>query len=206
MKNALTICALIFATTLTFSQEKSDEFGFSKGDKLVTGNFGFQTNSYNYYINKNRSFGVSSSAGYFVNNNIVVGLGLGYGTQNTIYTLNNDLVKLNSFSGQIFGRYYFTPLKQFSFFTQLSVNASTANQELNQGSMVFNNMGRQNSFGTVAGLGINYFLNKNFSIESSVGALSYFSSKYDNPSIERESGFNLNLSMSDIRFGLNYRF
>ena len=59
------------------------------------------------------------------------------------------------------------------------------------------------SFGVTPG--INYFVSDHFSIEAGFGRLGYTSTKSNASGDKGSSSFGLNLDLSTISFGLNYK-
>ena len=56
------------------------------------------------------------------------------------------------------------------------------------------------------GLGMNYFVSSNFSIEAGLGLLNYSSMKFDADGAENETSFGLGADLTNISLGVNYKF
>lgn len=93
-------------------------------------------------------------------------------------------------------RYYLNPGKKFSPFGDLSVGFGTINPELPT-------EGDINTFDLGFSPGINYFLNNHFSVEATIGRIGYSSFSTTGYS---QSNVGLNLNLSTIGLGVNYKF
>ena len=111
----LTLAAV---AALTFASQAQTE----KGKFIVGGGLGFDTESVKDTDNKSTSFNIMPSAGYFVADNIAVGVGLGYQWNKAEYNAESSIAEQasSSFAVAPFGRWYSTncPVR---FFGQLSV-------------------------------------------------------------------------------------
>ena len=196
MRKLLFAAIAVFAFGMANAQE-GDNGSFSKGDVFISGSFGFGSQKYTAGGNyKEDNFEVMPRVGYFVSENIALGLGLGYSTSSVQVTENADESKVNTIAAQAFGRYYFTPASQFSVFGQLSVEYASVD---------FDPV-KVNGFGVALAPGVNYFLSKNFALEASWGVLSYASAKADVTGAESSTDFNLGLDLDNINLGLVYKF
>ena len=142
---------------------------------------------------------------YFITDNISIGLAAGISSSRSdgVFEVGDEL-RINSLSAGAFGRYYFTPKKRFSIFTELGVNYLTTKREYN-GFAAFTET-RTNGFGARFAPGINYFVSKSIALEASVGILSYATAKDDLPGANSTNAFNLNLDLSNVNFGVVLRF
>jgi outer membrane protein len=196
MKKLLIAAIAVFAFGAANAQEGGTG-GFSKGDIFISGSFGFGSQKYTAEGNyKEDSFNIMPRVGYFVSENIALGLGLGYSSSSVQVNEGADKDKVNTIGVQAFGRYYFTPASQFSVFGQLSVEYASAD---------FDPV-KVNGFGVGLAPGVNYFLSKNFALEASWGVLSYASAKSDVDGAESSTDFNLGLDLDNINLGLVYKF
>ena len=196
MKKLLFAAMAVFAFGIANAQE-GDNGSFSKGDIFISGSFGFGSQKYTAEGNyKENSFNVMPRVGYFVSENIALGLGLGYSSSSVQETENADKDKVNTIAAQAFGRYYFTPASQFSVFGQLSVEYASVDYD----------PVKVNGFGVGLAPGVNYFLSKHFALEASWGILSYATAKADFDGAESSTDFNLGLDLDNINLGLVYKF
>lgn len=187
----------VMAFGFASAQETTTEGGFTQGDIFISGSVGYGTDKTGDA--KESTFNFSPKAAYFVTNNIAVGVNLGY--TSTKDETSPQEVKTNSFEAGAFGRYYFTPASKFSIFGQLAAGYVTNKTEVEgQGEY------KSNGFNVGVAPGVSYFLSKNFAIEATFGILGYNTSKPDVDGAESTDSFNIGVNMSDINFGLVYKF
>lgn len=200
MKKQLFFALTFLSITFMSAQENSDpDYGFSKGDTFITGSVGYSNSKQGDF--KSNTFTFAPSVGYFVSDNIALNAGLLFGSSNS----DNSALLTNDqtiFGGNLGAMYYFTPEEQFSFF--LSLQASYQTNKVEQSSLPDDI--RINSFGATFSPGINYFVSENFSLNASLGAISYFSNNSDDAAISDFDQFGFNLDLSNIGLGLTYRF
>ncbi|WP_300569030.1 outer membrane beta-barrel protein [Flavobacterium sp.] len=197
MKKVLLSAVALFAFGFANAQESTSAAGFSKGDVFVSGGVGISSTKTGDA--KTNGFNFSPKAGYFVTENIAVGLALGFAS-----TKDEDDTKDTNFSAGAFGRYYFTPSSQFSVFGQLGVNMNNTKHEEVIGGTTFE--AKANGFDVKLAPGISYFVSDHFAIEATFGALGYETSKPDADGAESTDTFGLNLNLDSINFGLVYKF
>ena len=94
--------------------------------------------------------------------------------------------------------YFWTPASQFSL--SLGANLSYMSNKLEAGGGSVT--GKTMSFNIP--LGMNYFVSNDFALTSSWGGFGY-SSDDNYGGSEKTTGFNLNLDLSSIKFGLLYK-
>ena len=84
MKKIILTVAAVFAFGFANAQDKKESSeGFSKGDVFVTGAFSLgSTNDKNAEV-KTSSFEIAPQLGYFVSENIAIGLKVGYSSDKT---------------------------------------------------------------------------------------------------------------------------
>lgn len=200
MKKIVLTVAAVFAFGFANAQEETSE-GFKKGDVFISGAVSFGSTKTGDF--KTSDFEIAPSAGYFVTDNIALGLAFGYGSSKvdvgTADATNSTL------SVGAFGRYYFTPASKFSIFGQLGVNYMNYDLEFNPETGVPGES-KGNGFGIGVAPGVSYFLAKNFAIEATFGILSYETLNPDEDGVDSTNGFNFGLDMRDIRLGLVYKF
>lgn len=198
MKKVLLSAFAVMAFGAVSAQETTTEGGFSQGDIFISGSVGYGSDKTGDA--KETTFNVSPKAGYFVTNNIAVGLSVAY--TNTKDDTDGSEVTTNSFGVGAFGRYYFTPANKFSFFGQLGVGYQTDKTEVEGVDGEF----KTNGFNVGVAPGVSYFLSKNIALEATFGILGYNTSKPDADGAESTDSFNIGLDMSDINFGIVYKF
>jgi outer membrane protein len=198
MKKLLFTAAFaVLGLGLTNAQEDDDKKGFAKGDFYMSGAIGYASEKTGDV--KANTFEFSPSAGYFVSENIAVGVSVGImtGKNEEPGLLDVDTTQLNA---GVFGRYYFTPGKAFSLFGHLE--ADYVNAKVEQGPLE----SKADGFAFGFAPGISYFVSNNFALEASVGVLGYSSTKPDVSGAESTDNFRIGVDMSDINLGLIYKF
>jgi opacity protein-like surface antigen len=186
MKKIILTAMAVFAFGFANAQESNG--GFAKGDVFATGSFalgGEKTGD-----SKTNVFGIAPSVGYFVSENIAVGARVGFAT------IKEDDDKINAFNADVFGRYYMTPASKFSTFGELAVGIGSEKE----GDF------KSKSFGVNLGLGVNYFLSKNWAIEAAWAGLEYNTDNNGGNGADKTNSFGLVLDLSAINFGLTYKF
>ncbi len=202
MKKLLFSMAALAAFGIAQAQEGTATSGFAKGDLFVSGSVGFSSTKTGDI--KNDQFNVTPRVGYFVSENIAVGVQLGVTSgKDTSSDGAGGLVetKTSGFEGGAFARYYTTPANAFSFFAQLSASFNSTKTEFDAGGEAKNN-----GFGLGVAPGISYFVSDHFALETTFGLLGYKTTKPDADGAESTNTFDLNLNLSNVMFGLIYKF
>ena len=199
MKKVLLSLATVFAFGLANAQE-TESNGFAKGDVFLSGTVGFSSETTGDA--KITGFNIAPSAGYFVSENIAVGLTLGYNSLKNEMPSNpvTSESKYTSFGVGAFGRYYFTPANSFSLFGQLGVGYENGKLEQNS------NESKTDSFNIGVAPGINYFVSEHFALEATFGILGYSTSKPDFDGADSTNSFDFGLNLDNINFGIVYKF
>lgn len=201
--SALAVCAFTFSNAQETETTTTTE-GFAKGDMFISGSFGFSTTSVGDFTAN--GFTIAPKAGYFLTENIAVGVALGYETSKL--DDGSDDVKNNTLSVGAMARYYVTPASKFSLFAELGVNYMSYDNEYMIDTDGTINVGDSegNGFGVKVAPGVSYFLSDAFAIEASWGVLGYETSKPDFTGAESTDTFALGLDMDDLSLGLVYKF
>lgn len=205
MKKIVLSAMAVFALSFANAQEGEPTFGFSEGDFFVEGNIGFNSANDKNTETKTNSFNFNPKAGYFISDDLAIGLDLGFGSNKTevagTETLKNTTVGVGAFA-----RYYFLDLGQrFKTYGEFGLGYSTDNYKTPADV-------KYNTFGAGLGLGVNYFVTENLAINFGLAnILSYTSEKGDWDGAEAENHFNFgfgqfNNFFSDAVFGLTYKF
>lgn len=198
MKKIILSVAAIFAFGFANAQETVSE-GFTKGDVFISGAIGFGSTKTGDF--KTNDFVVAPKVGYFVTENIALGLAVGY-ESSKVDTGAADATN-NTFSVGAFGRYYFTPASKFSLFGQLGVNYNSYDFEFNDSGL---GDAKGDGFDIAIAPGVSYFITKNFALEATFGILGYETTKPDADGAEKTNAFSLGLDTRDITLGLVYKF
>jgi len=204
MKKVLLLAAVaVFGLTSVNAQDENTTGGFAEGDVYATGTVGY-TNAKIADI-KTSNFTFAPAAGYFINENIALEATLLFGSGEATADFDGDSVSVDNtnFGGGIGATYFFTPAGQFSFnigagFSYVSSKAEFDVEDSEELTT--------NTFGVVVAPGINYFVSDCIALRASVGALSYTSSKLDVDGAESLNTFNIGLNLSDVNFGITYKF
>lgn len=203
MKKVILSVLAVITFGFVSAQDKTSSAGFSKGDVFISGSVGISSSKTGDFKENNLNF--SPRAAYFVDDNIAVGLALGYGTQK----IDAGASATNSqTSVGAFGRYYMTPSSKFSLFGQLGVNFVSNDFEFGvdaDGDLVALD-GKSKGFNIGFAPGFNYFVSDNFAIETSIGVLGYSSDDNGGNGAEKTNTFELGLDFSNVMFGLTYKF
>ncbi|UKB77249.1 outer membrane protein [Chryseobacterium sp. MEBOG07] len=196
----------------------------AKGTTYLSGSVGYsQVESNNGNIKK-ENFNVLPTVGYFVNTNLAVGLGIGYQTEkNTTTTtatlgnttiVNENVTKTPAFVVAPFVRKYWTLSDKLYFFGQLAVPMQFGKTEVENssvattGNTVVSNStsteAKYTKIGVTVKPGLDYFLNKNWSIEATIGEFGY--SNYKPKDGDATNNYNFGLNLSSVTFGVKYVF
>jgi len=198
----------------------------AKGTAYISGQVGYSQEENNNTDRKVESFKVIPTAGYFVGTNLAVGLGVGYKndktTATTTATLGNTTVVTERIGTQSafvvapFVRKYWTLADKLYIFGQLEVPMEFGNEkvELNSTSnaggttTTASNSTKANytSIGVNIKPGLDYFLNKNWSIEATIGEFGYNTSKFDVDGAKSVNNYKFGLNLSAVTFGVKYVF
>jgi len=188
MKKTFLLLLTLAITSVAWTQEGN---GFSSGDVFLSGTIGYASSTTGEF--KSTGFTFAPRGGYFITNNIVIGLGLEYSSAGP------ENVKLKTTEIGALARYYFTPGSKFSIFGEFQVGYTSVIQE----GIVD---AKFSGIGIDLGPGVNYFISKSFALEARWGALSYETGKPDTPdNAPSTNTFNFGLSLSNIQLGLLFR-
>lgn len=199
-KIILTVVALSVFGFANAQNKKESNLGFVKGDVFVSGALKFGSDSkVSYY--KQDSFVFAPSVGYFVTDNIALGVNFDVGSGSVQATSTSGKSKTSTFAAGLAGRYYFTPASQFTLFAELGAAFGMV-----KSTPVLGNITKVNSFGVALAPGLDYFVSKNFSLETKIALLSYTSSKGDWTGAEKASSVRFGADWTSFTFGANYKF
>ena len=206
MKKIILTGAAVFDLTFVNAQDKKESNeGFSKGDVFATGAVTFGSSKTGDF--KANAFEVAPKVGYFVTENIGLGVMLGYTSEKV--ELGNSATNTGLGLGA-FGRYYFTPANQFSIFAEFGVNYTSFSNEFGidpDGSLFADDFDSK-EIGFSLGAGINYFVSSNFSMEAGIAVLGYSSNDNGGNGAEKTNtfGFGGDWRARAVSFGVNYKF
>ncbi|MEO9512493.1 MAG: hypothetical protein ABJN84_09535 [Flavobacteriaceae bacterium] len=204
-------------------EQKKNKLAIEKGTWNLAGNFsfGFSDQNLNYAdssTDQNSSFASFAPAlGYFIATDIQLGLGGGYGFRNDntqfvggVQTTDMDY-RRNTFTLYPFVRKYFGLSKNFALYLQAEgrYDRSKIEQKTTNGDILNADSSSDSLFMGIRP-GLTFFVSNNFAFETGLGSVGYETASYNtNSNTTSESdgnSFNLNLSSSDLIFGLSYYF
>ncbi|MCS4304671.1 outer membrane beta-barrel protein [Chryseobacterium sp. BIGb0232] len=198
----------------------------AKGTTYVSGQLGYSQNENNNTDTKIESFKVLPTVGYFVNTNLAVGLGVGYKNDNTKVT-KEETIGTSKFVGENknttsafvvapFVRKYWTIGEKLYIFGQLEVPMEFGQykNEVEGTETVGTTVTKRStstkdnytSIGVNVKPGLDYFLNKNWSIEATFGEFGYNTNKVNIDGAKRVNDYKFGLNLSSVTFGVKYVF
>ncbi|WP_299228755.1 outer membrane beta-barrel protein [uncultured Psychroserpens sp.] len=204
MKKLLLIAAVaVFGLTTVNAQDENTTGGFAKGDVYATGTVGYTNAKFGDIKTDNFTF--SPAVGFFISEYIALEgtVILGFGESSIDLEGETFSVDNSTFGGGVGATYFFTPAKQFSFTVGAGVAYTNTKTEVDvEDSAELST----DTFGFVVAPGLNYFVSNCIALRASVGAISYTSSKLDVDGAESLNTFNIGLNLSDVNFGVTYKF
>ncbi|SFM98495.1 outer membrane protein [Chryseobacterium oleae] len=198
----------------------------AKGTAYISGQVGYSQEENNNTDKKIESFKVIPTAGYFVGTNLAVGLGVGYKNDKTTTSVTNSFGNTtvvtenegttSAFVVAPFVRKYWTIADKLYIFGQLEVpmEFGTEKNEVNATattgstttSTSTSTKANYTSIGVNIKPGLDYFLNKNWSIEATFGEFGYNTSKFDVDGAKSVNNYKFGLNLSAVTFGVKYVF
>ena len=205
MKKLILSAIAVFALSFAHAQEEST-FGFGEGNIFVEGNIDFGSTNDKNTETKTSNFNFAPKAGYFISDNLAVGLGLDFGSNKADKAEEAGKETETSTVGfGAFARYYFLELgERFKTYGEFGIGYETANDKIADV--------KTNTFRAKATLGINYFVTENFAINFALAdILSYTSAKEDVDGAKAENKFGFEVGQfnnffTTAQFGLTYKF
>ncbi|KUJ53193.1 outer membrane beta-barrel protein [Chryseobacterium sp. JAH] len=196
----------------------------AKGTVYLSGSVGYSQEETNNGNLKTENFNVLPTAGFFVAPNFAVGLGVGYQTEKTtavstttignITTVNTSVEKYPAFVVAPFARKYWTLSDKLYFFGQLAVPMQFGKAETENSSVSTNGTttvstststeAKYTQVGVTVKPGLDYFLNKNWTIEATIGEFGYNNFKPKDGDATNNYSFGLNLA--NVGIGVKYVF
>nr|WP_321222683.1 porin family protein [uncultured Psychroserpens sp.] len=199
MKKLFLMAAVaVFGLSNVNAQDENTVGGFAQNDVYVSGTVGFNSTSQDE--TKFNNVTLSPTVGYFVSENIALEFNLLVGSQKQ--EVGDFEQKQSQFGAGLGAVYFFTPSNQFSFTLGAGVSYVSNKEEEDGVDEDF----KSDIIGFAVAPGVNYFVSDDFALRASIGALSYTSEKADFEGAEAINNFGLNLNLSDINFGITYKF
>lgn len=203
--------ALAFASLIS-AQETN-----LKGRTFISGSVGYSSEDnqnnegYDYSV---KLLTVMPSVGYFVTEDVAIGLGFGYqsaksNSTNIVYYVGSEPIfahyesRVNSFIINPMVRKYWNLGGKLYLFGQLDVNYSTGKSETTFTGNPTTKVS-VNSLGFNLKPGLDYFISNNLSLEATIGNLGYSRDRRDGERANEK--FNLGLNLGNINIGVKYIF
>lgn len=186
----------------------------AKGTTYLSGQVGYSQTENNNTNKTEENYKIVPTVGYFVNTNLAVGLGVGYKNENTKTTSEAKEVK-NTTSGIVvapFVRKYWTIGEKLYIFGQLEVPMVFGQDKhevtgTEAGTTVSGSTKNNfTSIGVNVKPGLDYFLNKNWSIEATIGEFGYNTAKANVDGAKRVNNYDFGLNLKAVTFGVKYVF
>ncbi len=198
----------------------------AKGTSYLSGQVGYYHSEKDEFstTRKDDVIRILPTAGYFVNNNLAVGLGVGYKSAVTKYRVDNGAINNvieikdtdNAFVVAPFLRKYWTLSDKLYIFGQLQVPLEFGQEKLdfnNEGdggdpilSAAFTQKNNYTNIGVNIKPGLDYFITKNWSIEATIGEFGYNTYKRDIDGARRADDYKFGISLTSVTFGVKYVF
>jgi len=197
----------------------------AKGTVYLTGSVGYSQTETNSGNNKVEDFNVLPTAGFFVADNFAVGLGVGFATSKVTNistatfgpattTVTTTEQKTPAFVIEPFARKYWTLSDKLYFFGQLAVPMAFGKVEneissvTTSGSTVTtvssSTEAKATSVGVTVKPGLDYFLNKNWTIEATIGEFGY--NNFKPKGGVATNNYNFGLDLTAVTIGVKYVF
>ncbi|AKK74366.1 opacity protein [Chryseobacterium gallinarum] len=201
----------------------------AKGTTYLSGQVGYSQKENNNTDKKVESFKILPTVGYFVDTNLAVGLGVGYKNDNEKVTKTTGTNPLMVTEGKVtesafvvapFVRKYWTLADKLYIFGQLEVpmafgqnkveGTTTTTTTTAAGTTTTTSSSSDKANFTSIGVnikpGLDYFLNKNWTIEATIGEFGYNTYKQNVDGAKRVNDYNFGLNLTSVTFGVKYVF
>ncbi|MCY0978569.1 outer membrane beta-barrel protein [Chryseobacterium wangxinyae] len=182
----------------------------AKGTVYLSGTAAYSSTEDNNDDTKTEDFRIIPTVGYFVAPNLAIGVGVGYASSSEKATYNDGFEKatLSAFVVEPFVRKYWTLGDKLYIFGQLSVPMEFGNSkyEETENNTSLSDKVKYNSFGVSVKPGLDYFLNKNWTIEATIGEFGYNTTKWDVEGAQNTNNFNFGLNLANVGIGVKYVF
>ena len=205
MKKVLLFAAFAAFAMTTINAQDDDSSGLAQSDIYMTAVVGFNSASQGDLDSSSMNF--SPSVGYMVTDNISLEAALIINSAEApiLDELASDNYvdgdKTKNFGFGVGARWFANPGSKFSFNVGagLSYNTTTVEEEGSDDAKV-------NIFSFAVAPGVNYWVSDKFGLVAEVAALRYTNAKADSDGAEAYTDFGLNVDLSNINFGMVYKF
>lgn len=211
MQNLILTIFLFLLSTVVSAQEVPEKFNIEQGTWSLGGSFNFGAANINLYDDdypdsKNFSLTIRPDVGYFVQDNLQLGLQLGYGySENRHDDSSVNELKAHSLNFSPYVRKFFPLSSKFAFAITGSLDyginqRDTYDEDIHVGQL------RSEIYGISAQPDIFFLLNKRFTLNATMGNLYYSHSKYTRDGREIESGnkYGFAAQLNNIFLGVRY--
>jgi outer membrane protein W len=204
MKRILAVCAL--ALTAGYVQAQT-----TAGRMMIGGNVGYTTQESEITMGdqKSKTLNINPQVGYFVADNLAVGLQVSYYNQKNNYpdpfdTDGETENKYNSTSLLPFVRYYiFTPNEKFAFYAEALAGIGFTTTD-NEG---FDEKIKGRSFTAQLSPGFSYFFNEKWALDLALSGISYWSIDRDTDlDRENDKSSQFTFGVSSLTPSLGFRY
>ncbi|UOU97365.1 porin family protein [Chryseobacterium daecheongense] len=198
----------------------------SKGTVYVSGQVGYSQEENNNNDSKVESFRIVPTVGYFVAPNLAIGTGVGYVNDKFSTTTTNVVGSAtvvskgeetqSAFVVAPFVRKYWTLGDKLYIFGQLEVPMEfgklkdETSSVITDGNTTVTNSTSDEANYTSIGVnikpGLDYFLNKNWTIEATIGEFGYNTAKLDVDGAKSVNNYKFGLNLSSVTIGVKYVF
>ena len=219
-----TLITIVAFGAMMFSNELSAQF--ESGSKFIGGAFGISSSGSKatfggktYKGETTSSFTLMPSVGYFIGDNLAVGMGIGYTSTKTTDPEEKDNFSQSSMiSFNPFARYYVISEEKFGVFGQFSLPVGLgkekdsyvdteydfdANFNLVEREVTYTTEYNYTSIAPGVSAGFTFLPTSKIALEGSLGVLSLNSTSYDGGS---SSNFNFGLNLNSVNWSIIYFF
>lgn len=211
----LLIITFLFTFGIIIGQETEKNLNIQKGTWNLGGTFSLNNSSSEFNANTSKNendqfyVGFYPQVGYAINDNLIIGLGLGYEyiDAKTYYTeIGGYDSNQNTLVVFPYIKKYFNITEKFSFNLRGEFRVSKSWTDSKNSINISSNETNNSLFAGIRP-GITYFMTKKFALETSIGALGYSTGKHENDNGEGKfNSFDLNFNSNNLLFGLSYYF
>ncbi|WP_411812667.1 porin family protein [Chryseobacterium scophthalmum] len=202
----------------------------AKGTVYLSGQAGYYKEGKESSNNYVENLKILPTAGFFVSQNLAVGLGIGYTKNKTSQNyilfeggtsyIYSKYTKESAFTVSPFARKYWALSDKLYFFGQLEVPLEFGKTELYEyqsqpfnpiiGNYYVGNANTYNANYTSVGVnikpGLDYFITKNWTVEATVGEFGFNSYKLDLEGAQNINKTDLGAKLSSVTLGVKYVF
>ncbi|MHC1707369.1 MAG: outer membrane beta-barrel protein [Bacteroidales bacterium] len=213
-KIIITFCMLFLSTVYVYSQTGQGTMYLGGSFNLGFGSEKIKVGSNSTDGPKSFNFGINPSAGYFISDNFMIGLGIGYDMESVKEEGNGfgpDETKLtvSAFNIGPYVRYYMMPVKNAGVFVQGGIGmgfGKTKEEETDGGTTTTEEI-KMSAFVVGITPGIVFFVGEKVAFEATFGGLNFVSAtnKQDDGDDEVKqttSNFNLDINPGAFTFGV----